>query len=156
MVRQTTSHGKDFTMAVHPIPKGFHSITPYITVSGAPHFIDFLTRAFGATELSRTPRADGTIMHAALRIGDSIVELSEVRPGAEPTRMAIHLYVENMDVVYHTAIRAGAHPVSEPTYQPYGDQESTVTDPFGNTWYISTHVEDVTAEEIASRMSQKS
>jgi len=142
-------------MAVHPIPKGFHSITPYFTVSGAAQFIDFITRAFGASELTRTLRADGTIMHAELRIGDSMVELSDAKPGAEPTRMAIHLYVENMDVVYHTAIRAGAHPVSEPRFQPYGDQESTLTDPFGNTWYISTHVEDVTAEEIASRISQK-
>ncbi len=156
MVRQTTSLGKDLTMAVHPIPKGFHSITPYFTVSGAPQFIDFLTRAFGATELSRQQHADGTIMNAALRIGDSVVELSEVRPGALPTRIAIHLYVENADAVYHSAVKAGAHPVSAPRFQPYGDQESTLTDPFGNTWYISTHVEDVPDEEIARRMSQKS
>ena len=142
-------------MAVHPIPKGFHSITPYFCVSGAARFIDFVTRAFGAIELSRQQHADGTIMNAELRIGDSIVELSDAKPGAEPTRMGIHLYVENMDEVYHTAIRAGAHPVSAPSYQPYGDQESTLTDPFGNTWYVSTHVEDVTAEEFARRLSQK-
>ena len=142
-------------MAVHPIPKGFHSITPYFTVSGAEHFIDFLTKAFGATELSRTLHADGTIMNAELRIGDSIVELSDLRPGAQPTRMAIHLYVEHADTVYHMAVKAGAHPISEPRFQPYGDKESTVTDSFGNTWYISTHVEDVPAEEIARRMSQK-
>jgi len=142
-------------MAVHPIPKGFHSITPYFTVSGAAQFIDFLTNAFGAVELLRMPHAGGKIMHAELTIGDSMLELSDAQPGIEPTRMAIHLYVENMDLVYHTAIRAGAHPVSAPTFQPYGDQESTLTDPFGNTRYISTHVEDVTAEEIAKRLSPK-
>lgn len=142
-------------MAVHPIPKGFHTVTPYFTVTGAAHFIEFLTHAFGAIELSRTAHAGGTIMNAELRIGDSVIELSDAKPGAQPTRMAIHLYVENMDVVYHTAIRAGAHPVSAPQFQPYGDQEGTLTDPFGNTWYIATHVEDVTAEEFAKRMAPK-
>jgi PhnB protein len=142
-------------MAVHPIPKGFHSITPYFSVSGAAKFIDFLKNAFGAAETSQTQNADGTIMHAAVKIGDSMIELSDARPGVPPTRMTIHLYVENMDVVYHAAVRAGAHPVREPSFQAYGDHESTVTDPFGNTWYISTHVEDVSAEEFAKRMSEK-
>jgi PhnB protein len=142
-------------MAVSPIPKGFHSITPYFTVGGAAKFIDFLKNAFGASEASRALDADGTIMNAEVKIGDSIVEVGEAGPSVPPTKMAIHLYVENMDVVYHAAIRAGAHPVREPSFRPYGDHESTVTDPFGNTWYIATHVEDVSAEEIASRRSQK-
>jgi PhnB protein len=142
-------------MAVSPIPKGLHSITPYFSVSGAAKFIDFLKNAFGAGEASRTLHADGTIMHAEVKIGDSIVELSEARPSVPPTKMAVHLYVENMDVVYHAAVRAGAHPVREPSFQAYGDHESTVTDPFGNTWYISTHVEDVSEEEFARKMSQK-
>ena len=121
-------------------PEGFHSITPYFTVNEANAFIDFLINAFDGKEQSRSLRPDGTIANAQVKIGDSIVEISDARPTFPPTTMAIHLYVADVDAVHKNAVNAGATSIREPTNQPYGDRDSFVKDPFGNSWYIATHL----------------
>lgn len=139
---------------VQPIPEGFSSITPYFTVENATGFIDFIARAFNGTEMSRSLRPDGSIAHAYMRIGNSMIELSDATPQFPATTMAIHLYVENVDEMYEQSIREGASSQMPPTNQMYGDRDSYVKDPFGNNWYIATHIETVTEEEIAQRYAE--
>src|SRR5713226_9740511 len=95
------------TMTVKPIPEGFHTMTPYLMVQGASKLIDFLKQAFGAEEILRMARPDGAIMHAEVRIGDSIVMMSEASGEHEPMPTMIYLYVEDVDTVYNRALQAG-------------------------------------------------
>ncbi|HLG15182.1 MAG TPA: VOC family protein [Blastocatellia bacterium] len=118
-----------------PVPEGFHTITPYLHVEGAAKLIDFMKEAFAAQEIGRVPRPDGTVIHAEIKIGDSMIEMGD----APSQPAAIHLYVEDADAVYERALRAGAVSLNGPTDQPYGDREAAVRDPFGNNWYIATH-----------------
>lgn len=140
--------------AVQPIPAGFHSVTPYFTVDGGAAFIDFVSAAFNGREMSRSLRPDGSIAHAYMRVGDSMIEVSDARPEFPATRMAIHLYVPNVDQVYEQAVRSGAVAHMPPTDQLYGDRDSYVQDPFGNNWYIATHIESVGEEEIERRYAE--
>lgn len=118
-------------------PEGFRSLTPYLVVRGADRLIEFMKQAFGAEELARFKGPDGRIMHAEVRIGDSVVELGD--GGEAYTRpAAIHLYVEDADATYARAVAAGATTLFAPTDRPYGDREADVKDPFGNNWYIGT------------------
>ena len=129
------------TAAVNFIPKGFNSVTPYLIVQGAPQFIEFLKQAFGAEENLRVPRPDGTIMHAQMKVGDSILELAD---GSEqyPSRPAnIHLYLEDTDAAYERALQAGATSIGQPEDRPYGERSGGVKDPAGNKWYIATHLQ---------------
>jgi uncharacterized glyoxalase superfamily protein PhnB len=130
-------------------PEGFRSVTPYLIVRDVGGLIGFLQRAFGAEETERHMRPDGTVMHAAVRIGDSMVEMGEPGGDMAPRPGSIHLYVEDCDAVYDRAVRAGGTSLMEPSDQFYGDREAGVEDPAGNHWYIATHVRDVPAEEIA-------
>ncbi|HMK29730.1 MAG TPA: VOC family protein [Terriglobales bacterium] len=125
--------------AVSPIRAGFHSVTPYLVVRGAAPLLDFLKQAFGAQELLRVPRPDGTIMHAEVRIGDSMLELADGNPQYPTQTVALHLYVEDVDAVYQRALQAGAVSSYVPTNQDYRDREAGVKDPSGNSWYIATH-----------------
>jgi uncharacterized glyoxalase superfamily protein PhnB len=125
------------TTAPAHLREGFRSLTPYLVVQGASRLIDFMTRAFGAEERLRVARPDGTIQHAEVRIGDSILELGDGEPGPA----AIHLYVEDADAAYARAMAAGASSLVAPTDMPYGDREADVKDPFGNNWYIGTRIE---------------
>ena len=127
------------TAAVNPIPKGFHSLTPYLIVQGAGRLLEFMKQAIGAEERLRVPKPDGTIMHAEVRIGDSPVELADATEQHPPGPTALHLYVSDADAVYQRAIQAGATSTHEPVDQPYGDREAGVKDPCGNYWYIATH-----------------
>jgi PhnB protein len=134
---------------VKPIPRGFHSVTPYLHVQGAARFIDFLTQAFEAKEIGeRTTGSDGAVLHAEVRIGDSLIETSDARGEHKPMPTAIHLYVNDADAVYKRALQAGATSMREPVDQPYGDREASLMDPFGNHWYVATHTRDVTHEEF--------
>ena len=143
-------------MAVSPIPAGFHTLTPYLVVTGAPKLIDFLKAAFGAVEKYRSARPDGTVMHASLRVGDSMLMMGEAC-GAFPAMPAcLYLYVPDVDGTYRQAIAAGAVSIAEPTNQFYGDRHAGVKDPSGNQWWIATHVEDVAPEEIQRRAAQYS
>ena len=138
-------------MAVKPIPDGYHSVTPFLIVPGAAKLLDFLKQAFEAQELHRLPRPDGTIMHAEVRIGDSLVMMGEPMGDCQPMFGSLYLYVHDVDVVYKRALQAGATSTSEPADQFYGDRSAGIKDPIGNQWWIATHKEDVPPEEIARR-----
>ena len=140
--------------SVKPIPDGYHTVTPFLLVQGAEQLIDFLERAFNASETYRFSMPSGTIGHAEIRIGDSVIMLSEAM-GEEyrPTTCGIHLYVEDCDGTYERALEAGAISVKKPADQPYGDRSAGVKDQFGNHWWIGTHMEDLSKEEIDRRMN---
>ena len=142
-------------MAVQPIPEGYHTVTPYLIVSGVPQLIDFVKEAFGAEELVRMAQGDGTIGHAEVKIGTSRVMMGEASGNFKPMPTMLHLYVEDTDAFYQSALQAGATSIMEPVDQFYGDRMGAVQDAFGNQWWIATHVEDVPPEEIAKRASQQ-
>ncbi len=138
-------------MPVKPVPDGYHTVTPYLIVKGAAALIDFLKRAFDATQKHRTAMPNGVVMHAEVRIGDSPVMMGEVPKGWTPQTSSLYLYVPDVDALYSRAIAAGAESVAAPTNQFYGDRMAGVKDPCGNTWWMATHIEDVPPEEIARR-----
>jgi len=138
-------------MAVKPIPDGYHSVTPYLIVQGVAKLIDFLKQAFDAKEIERMAGPDGTVMHAEVRIGDSVVMMGEARGESKPMPAALYLYVNDTDVTYRRALQAGATSLKEPADQFYGDRSGGVKDPAGNQWWIATRKEDVSPEELARR-----
>jgi len=127
-----------------PLPEGMHSITPYLHPKGAPKVIDFFKRAFGAEEVFRAQDPAGTVHHAKLRIGDSIIAIGEAHGPYQPMPPALHLYVPDTDSAYKRALEAGAIAIDEPVDAGYGDRYAGVKDPFGNVWYIATHLRDFT------------
>jgi uncharacterized glyoxalase superfamily protein PhnB len=135
---------------VKPIPKGYHTVTPYLVVEGTAKLIDFVKQAFGAKETFRSTRPDGAIMHAEVKIGDSVIMMGDAQEGKQMPGM-IHLYVEDADATYRRALEAGATSLREPADQFYGDRSAGVKDPLGNHWWVATHIEDVSAEEVARR-----
>ena len=139
-------------MAAKPIPSGFHTVTPYLTIQGASKLIDFLKQAFDAKEIERMPGPDGTVGHAQLQIGDSMVMIGDAGDQWPVKTGQVYLYLEDCDRFYKQALAAGATSVREPADQFYGDRNATVNDSFGNTWSIGTHVEDVSSEEMERRM----
>jgi PhnB protein len=150
-------------MAVKPIPDGYHSVTPYLIVSGAAAAIEFYKRAFGATELVRMPGPGGKVMHAEVKIGDSPVMLADEVPemghrGPQAlggTPVSIMLYVQDADKVFNQAVAAGAKVMRPLQDQFYGDRSGTITDPYGHVWTIGTHKEDLTPEEIDRRFAEQ-
>ena len=147
---------------VKPIPDGYHTVTSYLMVRNAAAAIEFYKKAFGAVELMRFPGPDGKIMHAEVKIGDSPVMLAEEMPdngfvGPQSlggAGVSLLLYVDNVDASFAQAVAAGAtvrRPVQD---QFYGDRSGTLADPFGHVWSISTHVEDVSPEEIDRRFAK--
>ena len=148
-------------MPVKPIPDGYHTATPYLIVKGAADAIEFYKRVFDATELFRVPGPGGVLMHAEIKIGDSIIMLADEFPqmdalgpktiGGSP--VGLMLYLTNVDEVFHRAIAAGAKEIRPLQNQFYGDRSGTVEDPFGHKWTIATHVEDLTPAEIEQRMA---
>jgi len=145
--------------AVKPIPDGYHTATPYLVVKGAADAIEFYKSAFGATELFRMAGPDGKIGHAEIKIGDSPIMLADEHPemgavspatlGGSPVSML--LYFDDVDAVFPKVVDAGAEVLRPLTNQFYGDRSATLKDPFGHTWTIATHVEDVPPEELESR-----
>ncbi len=145
---------------VKAIPAGHHTVTPYIVVGGAAEAIEFYKKAFGAVEVSRFSGLDGcTIMHAEIRIGDSPVMLSDEFPNMgerAPTSVGgstggLTLYVEDVDAAFHKAVAAGARAGMPPADMFWGDRFAKLTDPFGHSWSLATHIEDVSPEELARR-----
>jgi uncharacterized glyoxalase superfamily protein PhnB len=139
-------------MAVKPIPDGYHSVTPYLVVPGMAKLIDFLKQAFGAEEIYRMAMPDGTVRHAEVQIGNSRIMMGDVsgsKSGAMPA--VLYLYVPDCDSVYRRALQAGATSISEPADQFYGDRHGGVKDPCGNQWWIATHKEDISHEELTRR-----
>jgi uncharacterized glyoxalase superfamily protein PhnB len=136
---------------VQPIPNGYRTVTPYLVVRNVPRLIEFLQQAFGATELMRSLRPDGTVMHAEVQIGDSRVMMGEASASVPPMPGCVHLYVVDTDAMYHLALQAGATSLREPANQFYGDRMAGVQDPVGNQWWIATRVENVSPVEVALR-----
>jgi uncharacterized glyoxalase superfamily protein PhnB len=122
-------------------PDGYQDVMPYMLVEGAEKFIDFMKEAFGAEELGRYAGDDGRIMHAAVRIGDTVIELSEGSGEYAPRQAALHIYVEDVDAVYAKALAAGATSLAEVEDKFYGERSGGVTDHSGNHWYIATRIE---------------
>ena len=119
------------------------SVTPYLHPRGAERLIDFLKEAFGAEEAARHEEPKGTIVHAKVRIGDSILEMGEAHGEYQPMPAMFYLYVNNTDATYERAIKAGAKSLSAPADQPYGDRNAAVEDPFGNQWYFATRIKNM-------------
>ncbi|HKQ84400.1 MAG TPA: VOC family protein [Steroidobacteraceae bacterium] len=146
-------------MAPKPIPAGYHSVTPYLIIDGAADALEFYKRAFGATEQFRMPAPGGKIGHAEIKIGDSAVMLADEYPemGARSPRalggagVSLMIYVERVDDVFKQALKAGAKELQPLENKFYGDRSGTLQDPFGHVWTISTHVEDVSTEEVRRR-----
>ncbi|HEX2292497.1 MAG TPA: VOC family protein [Gaiellaceae bacterium] len=146
-------------MAPQPVPEGYHTLTPSLSINGAAAAIEFYTRAFGATERGRMDGPGGSIAHAEIVIGDSIVMLadpfpmSSTKPPAEigGTSSSIFIYTEDVDSLYRRAIDAGAISVMEPEDMFWGDRFATITDPFGHVWNLATRVEDVSEDEMRER-----
>ncbi len=149
-------------MAPNPIPEGYHSVTPYLTVDDASAAIDFYGRAFGAVEHVRMPSPDGKVAHAELQIGDSRVMLSDPFPHAETkppkelggTSSGVFLYVEDVDASFQQAIDAGATVTMPLEDMFWGDRFGSLRDPFGHSWSLATHKEDLTEEQIAERSQE--
>lgn len=151
----TTQYDKrDPQARVQPIPQDYGSITPYLIVKGAAQLIDFLKQAFGAVERGRVYNDDGTIGHAEVWIGNSVVMMFDAKEDWPETPGFLTLYVEDCDQAHHLALQAGATNVTDLSTTPWGDRGSRIRDPFGNIWWIQTHVEDVPEEEIFRRMKE--
>jgi PhnB protein len=138
-------------LAVKPIPDGYHSVTPYLTVHGVAKLIDFMKQVFDGKEVERMPRPDGTIGHAEVRIGDSVVMMGEPMADQNPMPCTLYLYVPDTDAIYKRAMQAGATSLMEPKDQFYGDRNAGVQDASGNRWYIATRKEELTMEELQRR-----
>jgi uncharacterized glyoxalase superfamily protein PhnB len=145
-----TVREKERKMAVKPVPKGYHTVTPSLAVKGAAKLIDFIKAAFGGEELMRMPMPSGEIMHAEVKIGDSMIMLNDAMQ-QPPTNTSLFLYVADVDALYKRAVKAGASSVSEPADMFWGDRMAQVKDHFGNTWGIGTHKEDVSPKEMHKR-----
>jgi PhnB protein len=144
---------------VKPIPDEYPRVTPYLHVQGAADAIEFYKTVFNAGERGRMDGPNGTIGHAELEIGDSMVMLADEFPDMEAyapghfggSPMTLHVYVEDVDAVYAAALAAGAKGVREVTDQFYGDRSGTFEDPWGHRWNVSSHVEDVSPAEMEKR-----
>lgn len=147
-------------MSAKPIPTGYHSVTPAIIVKRAGDAIEFYKKAFGAQELSRMAMPDGSIGHAEIKIGDSIVMLGEENrewgalspESTSGNPQSLHIYVDDADKIFAQAVRAGAK-VRQPLEDAFwGDRYGKVTDPFGHVWGIATHIKDMTHDEMKNAM----
>jgi uncharacterized glyoxalase superfamily protein PhnB len=153
--------GNHWYIATHradaePLPEEMRNITPYLHPKGTAQVIDFLKRAFGAEEIFRAQNSAGIVQHAQIRIGDSIIAMGEAHGPYQPMPPALHLYVPDADATYKRALEAGAASIDEPAEQDYGDRYAGVKDPFGNVWYIATHLRDFStpAKTTTARAAQ--
>lgn len=138
-------------MAVRPIPEGYHTVTPYLTVVDVDQQLEFVQAAFGARVHELMRDDNGKARHADVVIGDSHVMMGQARDEWKPMPASLYLYVDDVDAIYAKAIAAGGKSMREPTNEFYGDRSSGVQDANGNYWWISTHVEDVPPEEMERR-----
>ena len=143
---------------VKPIPEGYHTVTPYLVVDNAAAALEYYQRAFGAKEVMRMQGPDGKIGHAEIRVGDSMIMIADETPdsGRSPRTLGgctggIMLYVEDVDTVYKRAVDAGAKVQMPLADMFWGDRYGKVTDPFGHSWSLATHKEDVAPQEMERR-----
>ena len=148
-------------MPVSPIPAGYHAVTPYLIVKGAAQAIAWYTEVFGAREHMRLPAPGGKLAHAEIAIGDTRLMIADEMPGCEAhgpgtyggSPVGLHLYVSDVDAVMRRALDSGGVRRRPVENQFYGDRSGTLQDPFGHTWHIATHVEDVPPAELQRRMA---
>lgn len=148
-------------MSVKAIPDGYASVTPYLIINGAAKALEFYKRVFHANVRMCMPASDGKVGHAEIEIGGSVIMLADECPernakgpqayGGSP--VSIHVYVTNSDEVFARAMAAGATQLRPVENQFYGDRSGGFADPFGHSWYVSTHVEDVSPDELKRRMA---
>lgn len=138
-------------MTAKPIPEGFHAITPYLFAEDASRLVKFISEAFGGTLIHRQERPDGSIMHAAMQVGDSMLMLADGTAQFRPMPTSIYLYVADCDAVYQTALDSGGVSIFPIMTLPSGERYGGVKDPCGNIWWIATHVEDIPPEEQERR-----
>jgi len=141
---------------VPAIPKGYHTVTPSIVVAGAAKALDFYKQAFGAEEIMRFPGPDGTLMHAEIRIGDSVIMMGDEMPeqggrgpksiGGSP--VSFFIYGDNVDAAWKRAVDAGAREIMPLADQFWGDRTGCLEDPFGHKWWLAQHIQDLTPEEL--------
>jgi len=147
---------------VKPVPEGMHSVTPHLVCAGAAEAIEFYKKAFGAVEMGRLPGPQGKLMHAAIRIGDSVVMLVDEMPewGAlgpkslKGSPVTIHLYVDDVDAFVARAVKAGAKVTMPLEDMFWGDRYGKLEDPFGHHWSVGTHIRDVSMEEMQEAMKK--
>ena len=141
-------------MPVKPVPEGFHTVTPYLFAKGVARLIEFISAAFNGEVTSRKERSDGSIMHAEMRVGDSMLMMGEAIDEFGPMPTSIYLYVTDCDKVYERALAAGGISVFPLMNLPSGERYGGVKDPCGNIWWIATHVEDLSPEEKEKRWKE--
>ncbi|HLG19065.1 MAG TPA: VOC family protein [Bdellovibrionota bacterium] len=141
------------------IPEGYHAVTPYLTIRNAAKALEFYKKAFGAEELTRMPGPGGSLMHAEIKIGDSIVMMGEEAPdrgqkspqGLNGTPVGLFIYVKDVDKAFQRAADAGAKAIMPVADMFWGDRYGQLEDPFGHRWSLGTHKEDLTPAEIEKR-----
>lgn len=138
---------------VKAVPDGYHTVTPFLSVTGASDAIAFYKKAFGAEERNRAPGPDGKIMHAEIKIGDSIVMVADAMMGP-PTTSGIHLYVDDVDAAWARATAAGASVMMPLADQFWGDRYGVLTDKWGNRWSLASHKEDLSPEQMRKRTEE--
>jgi PhnB protein len=141
-------------MPTKPIPEGFHAITPYLFAKGASRLIKFISAAFEGELISDQRRPDGAVMHATMRVTDSMLMLADPTPEFGPMPSSIYLYVTDCDTVYQRALRSGGSSVFPMMTLPSGERYGGVKDPWGNIWWVATHAEDVPPEEQERRWKE--
>lgn len=140
-------------------PEGHNSVSPYLMVHDAANAIEFYKKAFNAVELFRMPGANGKIGHAEIKIGDTVVMLADEVPEAQcqgpislkGTAVMLHVYVDDVDAIFKQAVSGGATIIREVQDQFYGDRSGGIRDPYGHVWFIATHQENVSIEELSKR-----
>ena len=147
--------------AKNAVPEGHHTVTPQLALDNAAHAIDWYKKALGAEEVARYVGPDGKIMHAAIRIGDSLIMMNDEMGGGKSPRTlggspaSLWIYVDNCDALFNRAVAAGARvgpgPMGQLADQFWGDRSGTITDPYGYQWTIATHKEDLTPQELDQR-----
>ena len=140
---------------VRPVPQGYHTVTPYLIVEGAPKVMEFLKRVFSAEQKDFMSGPEGRVAHAEMKIGDSVIMMADATSENRAMPSQLYVYVDDVDTVYKKALEAGGTSISEPTNQFYGDRNANVKDPVGNIWGIATHVEDVPPEEMQRRIKER-
>ena len=136
---------------VNPIPRGFHTVTPFLIVKNATGLLDFISKAFNGETTSIMKDPDGKVMHATARIGNSTVMVSDASDRFPSVSSMLYLYMDDVDVVYKKALNAGGQSLREPTDEFYGDRSAGVRDAWDNQWWIATHIEDVDEKELKRR-----
>lgn len=145
---------KTKTMKPKPVPEGYQSVIPIMIVDNPEKLIDFIVKVFDGQEMHRYSGPEGKIMHAEVRVGDSVIMLGSSSEKYPANQSMLNIYTEDTDQLYKKAIEAGATSIMEPTNQFYGDRSAGVKDSFGNTWWIATHIEDVSDEEMKKRSEE--